>query len=152
MEHPSVQWDAKYKDTHTDVLIHYITGLENLLMLPGEHDTISEKLASRGAWLAGRNDAERGPLYKLIKYTYNARSETVHRSPQKPNKSKKTDVEFQKIRDLCRRAMASALVISARMTSGDRFDEFLRRLLISREAQNAAESAAKQIGELSLCR
>jgi Apea-like HEPN len=145
IEHPDL-----HEDEYNDVLIHYVTCLENLVMLPGEKDAIADKLACRGAWLIARNDDERADIYDFIKGIYGARSRTVHR-PAKSKGKDKPKADFQKLRDVCRRAMACAVIVAGKVAKKDYLDDFLKRLPISQEAQRLAQDTAKEIGSLTRC-
>jgi len=142
MEHSSLN-DGEY----ADVLIRYVTCLENLVMLRDEKEAIADKLTSRLAWMVGRHDTERDEVRAFVKSVYDARSKTVHRQTKK----KKHDVDFQRLSDICRRAIACALIIAEKATENGHLDQFLRRLTTSSENSRRAEAAARQIGSLTRC-
>jgi hypothetical protein len=146
MEHPQLANPDQHE--YKDVLLHYVTCLENLLMLPDEKDAIAEKLTSRGAWMAGQNDSDRKSISEFLRQIYKARSGTVHR----PNKKSSTKVDFRRLRDICRRVMATKLIVAG-ARSGERgtTDDFLKGLMVSTDSHRRAEKAAKIIGSWSRC-
>lgn len=134
-------------DEYADILLRYVTCLENVLMLPGEKESIGDKLRSRTALMVGRNDGERREIYAFIKDVYDARSKRVHRGGKKKAKT----VDLRRLRDVCRRAMACALIIAGNSVNGGPLDKFLRDLAVSRKSQDLAQDVAKQIGSLTRC-
>jgi hypothetical protein len=137
-------------DQHSDVLLYYVTCLENLMMRSDEHDAITEKLKLRVAWLVGRNDQERAAVSEIVRKVYAARSATVHRAPKGKTRGKNKQVDFQRLRDICRRAIASTLLVLGGKWKGS-LDAFLEALPISRTAQDLAEKAARETGAFTRC-
>jgi len=145
MEHESLN-----RDEYADVLLRYVTGLENFLMLPSEKESIGEKLRSRAAWMVGRNEVERKSIFDFIKDVYDARSHIVHRGSAK-KKRKNCDIDLRRLRDICRRAMACALLVTGEAGEAVHLDDFLRNLMISQKYQQLAQHRAERIGRLTRC-
>jgi hypothetical protein len=156
LDHPFIA-GYEYEDEYKDVLLHYITALENLVMLRDDREAITDKLCSRTAWFVGRNDSERADVYAFLKSAYSARSSIVHRNRRKSanasnqKKSNQRRGDVRRLSDICRRAIASALLIAAEIRKPDALDDLLRKILISRGAQDSAQNAARQVGSLTPC-
>lgn len=95
-------------------LLDMITGLEALLML-GKKDEITKTLSDRAAWLAGRDDDERGLVHKIVKKMYNRRSELTHQGIL----AKKSKVNLQVLAEdlrvlaeISRRAIAACVLLN----------------------------------------
>jgi hypothetical protein len=143
LETPDLNSDHVYED----VLVQYVTCLEKLLVRPGEKEELTEKLRTRGALMAGRNETEREGIRDFLNNVYKVRSNTVHSS--KPNPS--GPVDLRHLRDVCRRVMGCKLLIAEQMASPKELDNALKNLTISSEYTRLAEKAAREIGSLSWC-
>jgi hypothetical protein len=76
--------DAYHQEDREDMLLQYMFGLEGLLV-PERGDSINYRVATRGAVIAGGDDAERQEITKFLKQVYGARSQLAHGSePKKP--------------------------------------------------------------------
>jgi hypothetical protein len=129
------------QDGYGDVLLHYVYALEALL-LAGDHEAISDKIAVRAAWLASTDDAERILWRDFAKSAYNARSKIVHRGRVKK------DVDIPRLRNLCRRVICTTLALSREANSADNFDGLLRDLLVSRAVQQRVAESATEVAAL----
>ena len=88
----SVRFDG---DDLEDVLLQYIFGLESLL-LAGDREAITDKIAIRAALIVGTDDDERKEISDLVRRAYSSRSEIVH------GKERKKDINLTRLRDICR--------------------------------------------------
>ncbi len=138
------------EDQYSDVLLYYVTCLENLMMRSDERGTIGDKLKVRVAWLVGRNDRERAAVSEIVRKFYAARSATVHHAPKDKKGLKNKQLDFLRSRDICRRAIAATLLVLGGKWKGD-LDSFLEALPISQTAQDLAEKAATKTGAFTRC-
>jgi hypothetical protein len=142
---------------YNEVLLHYVVVLEKLTMLPQEKRDVSPRLIDRVAYLVGRNDNEINGVAHFVKRVYDERSQVVHRRHAKAGAPQ---IDLHKLRDICRRAMASALIIAGRSAKENYLEDFLDQLVLSggaekrarrTEAQKLARDVAVQIGSLTRC-
>jgi hypothetical protein len=147
-------WDP---DQFNEVVLHYVIVLEKVAMLPDEKQNVTCQLVDRVARLVGRNNSEIRGVANFAKRAYDERGQIVHRRQTKRDRS---PIDLQKLRDVCRRAMASAIIIAGRSTKENYLEGFLRELVVSGNAEQharriAAEELARgialQIGSLTRC-
>lgn len=133
MEHPQIHRD-EYNDFYKDVLIHYVTCLEALLKRSDDKEQIADKLASRGSWLIGRKEDERQEVFRFIKKVYDARSRIVHGAASIESKRphhlrlREREQTIRRLRDICRCAIACALIVSGMAGTEKYFYGFLEQL------------------------
>ncbi len=113
-----------------DILLLYIFALEALL-LAGDREAISDKIATRAALICGRDDDERKEIMQFLKRAHNARSAVVH------GKEGKKDIDLLRLRDICRQVVVVVLKV-ARWECGnnDELSRVIKELAISRAIQD----------------
>lgn len=128
-----------------DFVLRYVVAMEKLLLL-GHEENRTKKFSCRGA-LAVACDSEKPEPVKLLKRTYEYRSQIVHGG--RKLESDKIRRDLPEIRDVCRRAFAGMLLATASFADEAGFTEYRRELLSSAEFQELAERLAKQVLELT---
>jgi hypothetical protein len=136
----------EWSDEYDDVVLNYVTALEKLVMLPDEKNSISHRAMQRVAYLVARKAEERRNVVAFIRNAYELRNAILHRKT-----NEEPEVDLPKLRDICRRAIACALILAGNAGEKNYQDDFLRRLEFSPKAQEEAKNTAKQIGSLTSC-
>ena len=122
--------DAFEADDREDVLLQYVYGIESLLLV-GDREAIRDKIATRAALIAGRDDNERNDISAFVKRAYDARSVIAHGGEKIDN------IDLRRLRDVCRRVFIVILSVARRYNSQDKLSDMIRVLPISRAAQDA---------------
>jgi hypothetical protein len=136
-------------DPHEDgdhferALFQYLIGLESLLMNKGEGGEITEKLATRSAWLAAQDEEERKVASSIVKWMYQLRSRVAHEGI----------LPSYNVADLQRLAEVARRVIAATISLGNdppgSFEDLVKNATISREAQDRICEAVKTVCQLT---
>jgi hypothetical protein len=92
------------------------------------------------------SDSERQDVLEFLKDVYKARSMAVHGSSKPAGK-----IDLRRLRDVCRRVIASKLLIAAQKTSPKDLKEFLSKLTIPNSQTRLAEAIAREVGSISRC-
>ncbi|MBF8184927.1 hypothetical protein ITP53_04065 [Nonomuraea sp. K274] len=101
--------DVTFSDDEPQVVLNYVTSLENLLSGGSEsHTDLSRRTAQRAAVLIGENDGDRLRTLRCVKDAYNVRSSIAHGSDPRPRKL--TEAATQ-VRSILRRALVAAIVL-----------------------------------------
>lgn len=100
--------DATFPDDEPQVVLNYVTSLENLLSGDDNHADLTRKTAQRAAILTGRNDADRLEIRRCVANAYDVRSKIAHGSDPDPHKL--TEAAKQ-VRPILRRAIIAAIVL-----------------------------------------
>jgi hypothetical protein len=144
-----------WSDDRDDVVLRYVIALEKLLLLPGEKEK-AYLMKERATCLVSRYANEEDLVRKLLRRAYDERNEIVHRQLQKDNDL----INRKELRDVCRRAIAGALIVAEKNGEESDFDDFLRELTIANDpakrarrerAQSLARSTAIEIGSKTSC-
>ena len=130
--------DAYDADDREDILLQYIYGLESLL-LAGDTEAIRDKIATRAALIAGRDDDERKGINAFVKKAYNARSDVAH------GRAKKGKIDLKKLRDISRRVFVVVLAIGRKCKSPVDLEEIIKELPINRAMQNAVTEDRQEV-------
>ena len=121
--------DAHTREDREDTLLHYIYGLESLL-LAGDREAITDKIATRAALVAGEDDNERGRIHDFVKEAYRARSGLVH------GREASNDIDLRRLRDVFRRVMVAILAVARRCEEPKELKDMTRKLPIARDTQD----------------
>jgi hypothetical protein len=126
--------DVADPDDAEDALLQLTFGLEKLLLGPGEHEAIGDKLALRAAYLVGLgDDKRREEVYAFVKQLYKARSGIVHGGKRSVKSGDQPSA--WKIRGLARDVLVAFVAVCRHGGGDNRWREILRRLPFSRTEQ-----------------
>jgi len=100
--------DVTFPDDEPQVVLNYMTSLENLLSGGENHTDLSRRTAQRAAVLVGKDDGDRLRTLRCVKDAYNVRSSIAHGSDPHPRKL--TEAATQ-VRSILRRALVAAIVL-----------------------------------------
>ncbi|MCA1607693.1 MAG: hypothetical protein LC775_20015 [Acidobacteria bacterium] len=115
--------DVTFPQDEPQVVLNYVSALENLLSVDNE-DTIDlrRRAAQRAAILLGRDDAQRKVIYERVYSAYGVRNKIAH--GDEPHSGKLADAAGQ-LRPLLRRALISAIVLGSQRKLSELCDEAL---------------------------
>ncbi len=116
-------------DNREDMLLQYIFALESLL-LGGDREAITDNIATRAALISGKDDDERKEIKYLVKRAYSNRSDVVH------GKEGKKDIDFLRLRDICRQVIVVVLSVARECENNNALAKVMRELTISRAIQD----------------
>jgi hypothetical protein len=142
---------------YDELVLHYVIVLEKVTMLPEEKQNVSQRLFDRVANLVGRDDNEIRETDKFVRRAYDERSRIAHRRQTKTGAPR---IDLHRLRDVCRRAMACALIIAGSSAKKNYLEHFLRELVVSGDAERRARrtkaeelarNVAIKIGSLTQC-
>lgn len=100
--------DVTFPDDEPQVVLNYITSLENLLSGDDNHGDLTRRTAQRAAVLIGKNDADRLETRRRVASAYGVRSSIAHGSDPDPDKL--TEATRQ-VRPILRQALTAAIVL-----------------------------------------
>jgi hypothetical protein len=100
--------DVTFSDDEPQVVLNYMTSLENLLSGDESPGDLARRTAQRAAVLIGEDDGDRLRTLRCVKDAYKVRSSIAHGSDPHPRKL--TDAATQ-IRSILRRALVAAIVL-----------------------------------------
>lgn len=114
-------------ELNADAVLHYVIALEGLLAGddPDRAD-FTRKISQRAAVLAGKDDAQRLEIARLVSNAYGARSKYAHGS------TPKKEVDLPKLRRVVRRCLLTRLVIGDPTAEG-RLHAVADQALLSRK-------------------
>jgi hypothetical protein len=130
-------WDS---DSYEDILLHYVYTLESLLNFG--KGGITEKVASRAAWLGGVDDLERERIRSFVSDAYDERSGLAHGG------SSSQEISILKLRDITRKVFAGYLALMPGFDNQKQLRRDLDRILVSQEVQSLV--SAKRTETLAL--
>ena len=129
-------------DETEDALLQYVYAMEKLLLAQGENEAISDKIATRCAYLIGLDkDEDRKQIFRAVKDIYNRRSEIVHGSTQPKKKQESTSTSLVNIRDLMRHLLLVSISFRSQFSDDEKWKS---DLVVSRKLQNSAAKSAKR--------
>ncbi|MEU0572249.1 hypothetical protein ABZ297_43555 [Nonomuraea sp. NPDC005983] len=100
--------DVTFPDDEPQVVLNYMTSLENLLSSDESPGDLARRTAQRAAILIGEDDGDRLRTLRCVKDAYNVRNRIAHGSDPHPRKL--TEAATQ-IRSILRRALIAAIVL-----------------------------------------
>jgi hypothetical protein len=93
-------------ELNAETVLHYVIALEGLLAGDEpDHTELTRKVSQRAAILAGKDDAQRLEVERLVRGAYGTRSEYAHGT------TPKKEVDLPKLRRVVRRCLLARLVI-----------------------------------------
>jgi hypothetical protein len=115
-------------DAYEDILLHYVYCLEALFSFG--QGGFKDKVITRGAWLAGGDDAERGEVRDLLSHAYDARSGLAHGGV-----SANQTVKLPELRRVVRNILAVYLALAGDYVNQKELRGLIGSLALSTEAQ-----------------
>jgi hypothetical protein len=114
-------------ELNAETVLHYVIALEGLLAGDEpDHTELTRKVSQRAAILAGKDDAQRLEIERLIRGAYGTRSEYAHGT------TPKKEIDLPKLRRVVRRCLLARLVIGDPAPDGA-LREVADRALLSHE-------------------
>jgi hypothetical protein len=95
-------------ELNAETVLHYVIALEGLLTGDESPTELTRKVSQRAAILAGRSDAQRLEIERLVSGAYGARSKYAH------GDTPKGEVDLPKLCRVVRRCLLARLVIGTR--------------------------------------
>ena len=93
-------------ELNAETVLHYVIALEGLLAGDEpDHTELTRKVSQRAAILAGKDDAQRLEIERLVRSAYGTRSEYAHGT------TPKKEIDLPKLRRVVRRCLLARLVI-----------------------------------------
>jgi len=115
--------DVTFPQDEPQVVLSYVSALENLLSVEDENSIdLRRRAAQRAAILLGRDDAQRKIIYQWVYSAYKVRNKIAHGG--EPNSGELTDATRQ-LRSILRRALISAIALGPQPTLSELCDEAL---------------------------
>jgi hypothetical protein len=115
-------------DAYEDILLHYVYSLEALFSFG--QGGFKDKVTTRGAWLAGGEDAERGKVRDLLSHAYDARSGLAHGGG-----SANQTVKLPELRRVVRDILSVYLALAGDYANQKELRGLIGSLALSTEAQ-----------------
>ena len=133
------------RDDYEDALLQYVFALEAIFLM-GDSTAISDKLATRAAWLIGTDDRVRNDTFTAVKNLYHARSSMVHGSTSKSGAVRPH--ELNEVRDLLRRSLVGLMAVRSAAGSEDECIRLLKTAAFDRGSQSHIAAATEPVWRL----
>ena len=133
------------RDDYEDALLQYVFALEAIFLM-GDTTAISDKLATRAAWLIGTDDRVRNETFTAVKDLYHARSSVVHGTTSKSRAVR--SYELDGVRDLLRRSLVGLLAVRSAAESEDECIRLLKTAAFDRGSQSHIAGATEPVWRL----
>jgi hypothetical protein len=105
--HAYGEGEVMLSELNAETVLHYVIALEGLLAGgESDHSELTRKVSQRAAILAGKDDAQRLEIERLVRGAYGARSKYAHGDPPP-----RDEVNLPKLRRVVRRCLCARLVI-----------------------------------------
>ena len=133
------------RDDYEDALLQYVFALEAIFLM-GDTTAISDKLATRAAWLIGTDDRVRNETFTAVKDLYHARSSVVHGTTSKSRAVR--SYELDGVRDLLRRSLVGLLAVRSAAESEDECIRLLKTAAFDCGSQSHIAGATEPVWRL----